>query len=956
MWFRSWLVSLKSTAGPSMSGRARPRAARKRPAACKLQLEALEDRTLLSTVALFDLAALKGSPFPSNRFTVPDQTQLTGLRVNLPMPDCAARPSDCEDLNVINTLDGFNLQPRLSIPFDSPIDPTSVWDAGAARGKSVFLVRLGGSGQRIAINQVVYDPNANTLHAEVDELLDQHARYALIVTNGVHDASGLPVGASPEFVHFLAAPSADPSLAHYWDELLAGLVAAEKAGIRREDIAVASVFTTQSATAVLEKIRDQILSATPASADFLLGPGGTRTVFPLTAVTGITFNQQIVVAPPSFNPVQLNVGLLRIIPDAVGTVAFGKYLSPDYEVHPGEYIPPVGTLSGTPVVQSVNQVYFNLFLPSGPKPAAGWPVAIFGHGGPVDKNGAPLSVVATMAAHGIATVAINAVGSGFGPLGRLTVNQTMGDPVTFPAGGRGIDQNGTGIIGNNSGQFATAPRMIISIRDALRQTVADLMQLVRVIEVGMAINGDGSRDLDPSRIYYFGQSFGGNYGMIFLAVEPDVLAGVTVVPGGSSKFRRLTGRPGLGSQLAARVPSLINTPGITSIDGAAVNPPFFNENLPLRDGIPLTVRLADGTSHIIRSPVINTVPGAMAIQEVLDNKEWVSLSGDPLGYVSHLRKDPLPGVPAKSVIFQFAKGDQSTVNPTATELLRAGDLADRATFYRNDLAFAEDPTVPRNPHLFMSSIASPNELVRAIARGAQEQIATFFASDGAVVIHPEPARFFETPINGPLPEGLNFIAVSRFVVSGFPSPTTAGTAGTFTVTAKNADGTTATNFAGTVHFTSSDPQAVLPPDYRFTDADAGVHTFSATLKTAGTQSLTATLTASISGTQAGIVVNPAAASQLIISAPASVPAGVAFSITVTAVDAYGNVATGYSGTVHFSSSDPAATLPMDYIFTAADKGVHTFSGLVLWSKAKKTITIIDTLDSFLTASVIVDVL
>jgi hypothetical protein len=57
---------------------------------------------------------------------VPDSTQLTRLRVNLPRPDCAIRPSDCADVDVINTLDGFNLQPRLSIPFDGSIDPASV--------------------------------------------------------------------------------------------------------------------------------------------------------------------------------------------------------------------------------------------------------------------------------------------------------------------------------------------------------------------------------------------------------------------------------------------------------------------------------------------------------------------------------------------------------------------------------------------------------------------------------------------------------------------------------------------------------------------------------------------------------------------------------------------------------------------------------------------------------------
>ncbi len=80
-------------------------------------------------------------------------------------------------------------------------------------------------------------------------------------------------------------------------------------------------------------------------------------------------------------------------------------------------------------------------------------------------------------------------------------------------------------------------------------------------------------------------------------------------------------------------------------------------------------------------------------------------------------------------------------------------------------------------------------------------------------------------------------------ISGFPSSTGAGNPQTFTVTIQNADGTTDTGYTGTVHFTSSDPQAVLPADYTFTAANAGVCTFTATLKTAGTQSITATDTA-----------------------------------------------------------------------------------------------------------------
>jgi hypothetical protein len=199
---------------------------------------------------------------------------------------------------------------------------------------------------------------------------------------------------------------------------------------------------------------------------------------------------------------------------------------------------------------------------------------------------------------------------------------------------------------------------------------------------------------------------------------------------------------------------------------------------------------------------------------------------------------------------------------------------------------------------------------------------------------------------------------SSVTVSGFPSPVTAGTSGTFTITAKNANGTTATGYTGTVHFTSSDPLAVLPANYTFTAADAGVHTFSATLKTASTQSITATDTtkSTITGTVAGITVNPAAASRFIITAPASVTAGVPFSLTVKVEDAYGNVVTNYTGTIHFSSTDGTATLPPNYTFTAADKGVHTFTGLVLRKQGYQKITITDTLNSTLTASVILDVL
>src|SRR5256884_6337006 len=96
----------------------------------------------LATTARFDLDTPSGGPFPSDVFTVADPSQNTGVRVSLPKPDCAARPSDCADIDVLNTLDGFNTQPRISIPFNGPIDPASVSSATAYFVS--FAITLGG--------------------------------------------------------------------------------------------------------------------------------------------------------------------------------------------------------------------------------------------------------------------------------------------------------------------------------------------------------------------------------------------------------------------------------------------------------------------------------------------------------------------------------------------------------------------------------------------------------------------------------------------------------------------------------------------------------------------------------------------------------------------------------------------------------------------------------------------
>ena len=87
--------------------------------------------------ALFDVAAPESAPFPTDIFTVEDASHNTGRRLAHPYPDCTRRPSDCDDLDVLNTLDGWGLQTRVSVPFSGDIDP------GTVTSESVFVVSLG---------------------------------------------------------------------------------------------------------------------------------------------------------------------------------------------------------------------------------------------------------------------------------------------------------------------------------------------------------------------------------------------------------------------------------------------------------------------------------------------------------------------------------------------------------------------------------------------------------------------------------------------------------------------------------------------------------------------------------------------------------------------------------------------------------------------------------------------
>jgi len=334
--------------------------------------------------------------------------------------------------------------------------------------------------------------------------------------------------------------------------------------------------------------------------------------------------------------------------------------------------------------------------PAGTAPAGGWPVAVFGHGF-TGSDGNVFLAADLNAAHGIATIATDVVGHGFGPRSAWNITTTTGT-VTVSAHARGHDQNGDGVIGSTEGVGAPtqpAPDAAVADRDGLRQTVADVMSLVRAVGRGLDADGDGVNDLNGAGVSYYGQSFGGIYGVMLGGVDPKVSVLALNVSGGPiSEIARLSPsfRPLVTQDLGLHQPSLLNG----GYDG-------FTESMPLRGGPPVT------------SPA----PGAIAIQAEIARETWLDRSGGPEPYAPLLRLTPPVGGHAKKVLFQNAFGDQTVPNPANYAVLAAGRLFDRESLYRND----KSAQSALNPHGFL---LDPRFTAGNVP--GQAQIVTFFAS------------------------------------------------------------------------------------------------------------------------------------------------------------------------------------------------------------------------------------
>ncbi|GAC1611163.1 MAG: hypothetical protein NVS3B26_22220 [Mycobacteriales bacterium] len=630
------------------------------------------------------------TPFPDDRWTVPDSSQVSGRRIALPTTGCDAQGrSLCDDLTLINTLDGFDLQPRVTIPFSAPVDLLSITPT------TVFLTDASGA-NRGGLTQLVFDPATNTVAGMTSALLSPDTTYTLIITNAVKAADGTTVDPCGNGCAFRSVP-----------------------------------FTTMTSTAVLDAARKQLdagtaytdAGITDQTLAFNAVPGMTRSVFPNAMVTRIDRQDQVLSDPTA--PSAFKSSQVIDTAQTASFVGFGSIKSPQYVDRQGVIATPPTTQA--PHAVSAAQIGVTM-MAGAPNPTGGClkPV-IFGPGFTRSKYDLFLSGDA-LPGRGTAVFATDPLGHAFGPQSTFTVTGPTGTVTKGSGFGRGHDLDGDGGIDSSEGvgpsytvlknadasvardaNGATipdqpSPQALVGLRDGLIQTVIDNMALVRALEKGVDVDGDGKVDTctGPNSVSYYGQSFGGIYGTMLLGTDPEVQVGVPNVPGGPIvDIARESGfRDNIARQMRANKPGLLN--GGPGLNG-------FTEDLPLR----------------LDPRVTNPRAGAVAIQEYFARGNWIERPGSPETYASRLAGTGM--FATKKIIFQTAYTDGTVPNPTAGTLYRTlGDYS-KVWIYRND----RTPTYASNPHGFLldPTLAGRNQ--------GQQQIGDFITSGGSTVTDPD---------------------------------------------------------------------------------------------------------------------------------------------------------------------------------------------------------------------------
>ncbi|HXH02738.1 MAG TPA: lipase, partial [Candidatus Competibacteraceae bacterium] len=550
-----------------------------------------------ATIATFDPSpGSPALPFPIDLLFGADGT------LNIPVSD----PDDYSDPRVaLNALDGFSTVAPITTSFSAAVDASSLVAGvtvrmfevrlSAAAGHVTQIVRELQGNREFAVS-LAPDPSRRNLVILPLAPLAPKTSYLVALSNGIRDFAGRPIG--PSAAYQLSRQDSS-TFVQAQETALAAF------GVDRNSLVLSWSFSTQSINDVLAAVRAQ---ARPQAAQL--------------RATGL-------------DTAALGKGLPGLAAIYAGTLQLPYYLQRNAPLS-GFWKAADGTSvtrhAPQPVASETLSVPLLATLPDSDsgrrKPAGGWPVVIFQHGITRDRSDM-LAIADSLAAAGFAVVAMDlplhgitdAASPFHTPLERTFELDLVNNVSDAPSPDGLADPSGTHFINLAS---------LLTSRDNVRQGVADLFQLTATVPT-LDFDGDGSPDLDGSRIHYLGHSLGGIVGSTFLGLDTTVGAATLAMPGGGIA-KLLDASPTFGPAIQAG----LATKGL--IKGSAAYESFLASAQAVVDAAdPVNYAVAAADNHPLHMIEVVGGAGALPDQVIPNSVPDAPLSGtEPLARLMRL--------------------------------------------------------------------------------------------------------------------------------------------------------------------------------------------------------------------------------------------------------------------------------------------------------------------------------
>lgn len=485
--------------------------------------------------AVFELGP---DPLDFGAVPFPDDLYLQGGHVELgafPREELGD-PATIESLRAsLREVDGFGVTTPVWFGVDGAIDPASLPatpSATLAEGASALLVDADSASprafERVPV-RVRWDAETQRISLQPADghPLREGTRYAAVLTSGVRAADGSPLLPAPAFaaIRDAAARPSDPLAAEAYEQyapVIASLPA--RVGVAREEIVALAVFRVQTVGRDLADARALLRARAAPALDVrrVVGAGPD-----LDALLGIPSAD----VPGTDVEGGVRHGSIAWVID--GTFRTPELASPAAGRH-GRWM---RDASGALVVKREDDVWLTLVLPEGVD-LAGVPLVVFQHG-LGGQRGDVFAVADALCASGFAVASIDIPYHGMRTSGEAIdrVHQygdATGGDLYGDLGGLTVYADYLGIA-DEAGELVSFHPFYV--RDVLRQSVLDLMALVRTLEAGdlseiEAMGGPAGVAIDPGEIGFVGISLGGIVGTTFVANEPRVGAALLSVTGG----------------------------------------------------------------------------------------------------------------------------------------------------------------------------------------------------------------------------------------------------------------------------------------------------------------------------------------------------------------------------------------------------------------------------------------